>query len=83
MTILAMEPNLACVAVITNGMEGDYRNGFMATGPIPRLPSPWDEWETMLDSVLKANSQLGDKNDQTRTERDASSRWRDGVRKAG
>lgn len=63
--------------------SGEYNidrvTGFMMPRPRPRLPTPWDCWEDMLDAARQANLQVGDKIGLTPDEANASSAWRDTV----
>ncbi|KAH9482090.1 Indoleamine 2,3-dioxygenase 1 [Psilocybe cubensis] len=81
MTILATELKPTCDASITHSNDDDYHTGFMASSPLLRLPSPWDEWEAILDAAVQKKLQLGDKPDLTVAEENASKQWRGDVRK--
>ena len=60
----------------------DTRTGFLPPqAPLSRLPSAWEEWEMTLDEAISSHLQLGDKIDLQQTEKEASERWRERVRK--
>ena len=59
----------------------DTRTGFMPPQPpIDRLPSQWDQWETVLQDAITARLQLGDAIDLTADDQARSESWRSRIR---
>ncbi|KAG8801768.1 hypothetical protein FRC17_006560 [Serendipita sp. 399] len=73
-------PPLDTSTLAAHDFDVDVRSGFMPPEPpISRLPSEWQEWETVLQDAIDARLKLGDNPVVAPEETDRSALWRDRV----
>lgn len=67
--------------VAAHDFDVDVRTGFMPPQqPLARLPAQWEAWESALQDAVSQKLKLAEAADSALSDREASAKWRLGVR---